>query len=213
MPTYIHEDHCCRWTRRCFLYGREERRQKLKLAAKHVGNNICNPTACPDAAANKPMTRDRRIKCDERRPACKRCVASQRQCPGYDTSITHAWQAQAAPAPQSPTLMQRIPTLPFAVSSAESATFDYLRLHMAVLGKSSQASWFPSWTSIIVQAGQHIPAVFHTVTAFGALLQLSDGRGPSLGRHAVVLSAAVTDTRRHFALDQYCKRYDSNPKL
>ncbi|EGX88139.1 C6 finger domain protein [Cordyceps militaris CM01] len=137
--------------------------------------------------------KERRIKCDEQRPACQRCTISQRTCPGYETSQPTT-QGEQRRWSASPTLTTPPPSLPFAISAAESNAFDYVRLHLGAT--PSRASWCPPWATLVVRAGQQVPAIFHAVNALSALHQSSSDDG--LARHRLQFAIGHMKYMREF---------------
>ncbi|CAI7661948.1 unnamed protein product [Penicillium glandicola] len=104
----------------------------------------------------------RRVKCDEGRPACRRCVSTSRVCDGYGI-----WGGGGTPygKPQSnralSTYCTPVPT--GNLSNEEQLCFDWLIKRAA----KKFAGLFPSdfWETLIFQASAQEPAVRHAVIA------------------------------------------------
>ncbi|KAL7906305.1 hypothetical protein GGI35DRAFT_104280 [Trichoderma velutinum] len=111
----------------------------------------------------------RRVKCDEARPSCERCVSTGRACDGYGI-----WDnIRKAPS-----------NLKYKRPSLLSNTIVLSQFQLAAPGKSSSIGFeyflrytvnklpgvFDSdfWTSLVFQACVKDPAVLHAVTALGA---------------------------------------------
>ncbi|KAJ5824307.1 transcriptional regulator family: Fungal Specific TF [Penicillium robsamsonii] len=107
----------------------------------------------------------RRVKCDEGRPACRRCVSTSRVCDGYGI-----WGGGGTPYGQPHTSRAlSIYCTPVAVgnlSHEEQLCFDWLIKRTA----KKFAGLFPSdfWESLIFQASAQEPAVRHAVIALSS---------------------------------------------
>jgi cholestenol delta-isomerase len=123
--------------------------------------------------------RIRRVKCDEAKPACQRCVGSKRQCDGYlpqDSTVTRRQLAEAVRelavvGPVSRALAQ-YPQHHGGGGSAMPSNltlFDVFRK----LTAPSTAAFMPSqfWTGELLQLAHSEPAVWHATLALGALHQ------------------------------------------
>jgi cholestenol Delta-isomerase len=108
----------------------------------------------------------RRVKCDEIKPQCNRCVQSGRTCDGYAAAglsrrtLAVAVRSISAPGPASRVLAgpQR---------ADDVACFDFFRLRTA----PTAGAFFPSdfWSRRILQVTHAEPAVRAAATALGAL--------------------------------------------
>ncbi|KAI1295748.1 hypothetical protein F5Y03DRAFT_371760 [Xylaria venustula] len=108
----------------------------------------------------------RKVKCDEARPACRRCQAGARICGGYQ-----------APPPGSfswGSLLQTRPsTIPFSESSnAELRTLDFFRCIVAPALTSPLGNSF--WTHPVCQLAIQEPAVRYAVLAISSLYEHFD---------------------------------------
>ncbi|KAJ5503200.1 transcriptional regulator family: Fungal Specific TF [Penicillium fimorum] len=107
----------------------------------------------------------RRIKCDEGRPACRRCVSTGRVCDGYGI-----WGGGGTPygQPHSNCALSTYCTpVPVGnLSREEQLCFDWLIKRTA----KKFAGLFPSdfWESLIFQASAQEPAVRHAVIALSS---------------------------------------------
>ncbi|KAI0965731.1 hypothetical protein F4678DRAFT_316865 [Xylaria arbuscula] len=125
----------------------------------------------------------RKVKCDEARPACRRCQTGARICGGYQ-----------APPPGSfswSSLLQARPsTIPFSESSnAELRTLDFFRCIVAPALTSPLGSSF--WTHPVCQLAIQEPAARYAVLAISSLYEHFDpfvyDSSPSDG-HSVAIS-------------------------
>ncbi|KAH7143638.1 fungal-specific transcription factor domain-containing protein [Dactylonectria macrodidyma] len=121
--------------------------------------------------------RIRRVKCDEAKPCCQRCITSKRQCDGYlpgDSTVTRRQLVEAVRelgviGPVSKALTQ-YPGQRLSPSQVDSLSlFDVFRK----LTAPSTASFLPSnfWTGELLQLAHSEPAVWHATLALGALHQ------------------------------------------
>ncbi|KAF7562080.1 hypothetical protein G7046_g2059 [Stylonectria norvegica] len=124
--------------------------------------------------------RIRRVKCDEAKPACQRCVVSKRQCDGYlpeDSTVTRRQLAVAVRGlsivgPVSAALSNYPRHRSRSTSPAGFPLFDVFRHSTA----PSTAAFLPSdfWTRELLQLAHLEPAVWHATIALGALHQRRD---------------------------------------
>ncbi|KAL7951355.1 hypothetical protein V8C42DRAFT_303860 [Trichoderma barbatum] len=122
----------------------------------------------------------RRVKCDEGRPACQRCVSTGRVCDGYGIwgGGGNAYgSSDKVPFVSSSSLVRRnqIQTLQTVVvmsprrliaGKPASLGFEYFRRYTTTKLPGLFESGF--WDSLVLQASEQEPAVMHAVTALGA---------------------------------------------
>ncbi|KIX10250.1 uncharacterized protein Z518_01331 [Rhinocladiella mackenziei CBS 650.93] len=102
------------------------------------------------------MRRARKVKCDEQKPECHRCVSTGRKCDGYQ-------QLSNTPSPSNNIL--QIHSDLFA-SQTERRSFDYFQTRACQdLGRYFH---FPFWSREVLQAAIHFPPIRHLVIALGA---------------------------------------------
>ncbi|KAA8568375.1 hypothetical protein EYC84_007411 [Monilinia fructicola] len=97
----------------------------------------------------------RRVKCDEAKPSCKRCVSTGRRCDGYATDLK-----RLSPEVQSVSEIQRIPTLlPGTVE--ERRAFQYFVSNTA----TELSGYFDSsfWEHLILQASVTEPSLRYAI--------------------------------------------------
>ncbi|PHH64966.1 hypothetical protein CDD81_3603 [Ophiocordyceps australis] len=136
--------------------------------------------------------KQRRIKCDEARPACSQCLRTNRSCIGYPPPsrgasvmlIAPKPLATAQPSPTNPLLQETVlpprrsllkKRLPMVYEPATGPTlrhveglyFNLFRLHTA----SELSGYFSSsfWAQRVLQECHYEKAILHAVVALGAL--------------------------------------------
>jgi hypothetical protein len=127
----------------------------------------------------------RRVKCDEGRPACLRCISLRRVCGGYN-------DAQLQPPRSSPSNIISIIAGPS--SDIHPSTQSHRSFSFFVQRTSPQlAGFFGShfWERLVLQTAYHEPAVRHGVVAIGSLHEMFE--------HQTVMS----DANKAFALKEY----------
>lgn len=146
-------------------------------------------------------SRARHVKCDETRPVCQRCVASQRHCKGYsdDPNDMRNSSALVHIAPRRPRAestcgpLRAMTNIHMRLSSVECQAFDFFRLETIeqLPGGSSDLLW----ERLALSMSASEPAVAHAVVAL-ASLHRSFARG-GLGN--------ADSTQYQLAL-QYCNK-------
>jgi len=115
-------------------------------------------------------SRARRIKCDEEKPACQRCVRTGRKCEGYTLLPPRTWHehmqvrekaAESGLQPWYGGLLHLFGDEP------ENRAFQHYVMRTAPTMSSYCGARF--WAGIVPQAGQLQPAVKHTMLALSAL--------------------------------------------
>ncbi|EME84421.1 uncharacterized protein MYCFIDRAFT_214731 [Pseudocercospora fijiensis CIRAD86] len=159
--------------------------------------------------AKRPKTRTgcrtcraRHIKCTEERPACQRCVSSNRECAGYDVPPPRIGKPQCILLPKGaedlPMLypMDKPATIAFQMSSYEVHAFDFFRSH--TVHQLPGSSWTLSWDRLALQVGHHEPAITHATVALGSIHRAIT--------YSSTTGAVSVDPDQHlFALNQYNK--------
>ncbi|CZR56758.1 uncharacterized protein PAC_06647 [Phialocephala subalpina] len=102
----------------------------------------------------------RRIKCDEAKPSCSRCLKSGRSCDGYGIQMKATAQARASSLSSLDTHSYR--------SERENRGFDYFR-HKALselIGFDTKSDF---WSHVVLQFSEASPAVFRAVLSLSSL--------------------------------------------
>ncbi|KAM0419027.1 hypothetical protein ACHAPT_012078 [Fusarium lateritium] len=143
----------------------------------------------------------RRIKCDEGKPSCSKCLSSGRLCAGYGI-----WDEGRASPIQCTSLSKVNTPIPSMACREEKGHFDFFR----VIAASKLAGAFPSpfWESLVLQASSSELVVLHGASALGAAYKsraqnICDGM---LQNH--VSPAAANKQDQSFAVKQYAKVLD-----
>ncbi|KAM0281405.1 hypothetical protein ACHAQH_003527 [Verticillium albo-atrum] len=115
----------------------------------------------------------RKVKCDEARPACKRCVTTGRVCDGYGiwggggnayherhvVEPTGALYTQVVPGPRAAPLV-------LVLNPQEQEYFEWFKYRTSVKLPASYASGF--WNTLIFQSSVQEPSVLNAVLALGS---------------------------------------------
>ncbi|RYP34318.1 hypothetical protein DL767_004312 [Monosporascus sp. MG133] len=150
----------------------------------------------------------RRIKCDEKKPACVRCTSTGRRCDGYGGPVVHP-----NPAPRAKAVNALGPTVRILQSIAadivgthaerlyfhrfRSAAARGFALHTTNLGSF--------WSVLVPQVAHHDEAVKHAVVALGSALHMHDRRLEEGGAQSLELfvvtqyNKAIRSLQRHVA--------------
>ncbi|OBR02725.1 C6 zinc finger domain protein [Colletotrichum higginsianum IMI 349063] len=98
----------------------------------------------------------RKVKCDETKPKCKRCITSGRQCAGYEPALEHglSWYR-----PQQLT----------AHDQREGRAFQFFSHMVGPVLSGPMDAYF--WTHLVVQFSHFEPAVRHAVLAISSLYE------------------------------------------
>ena len=123
-------------------------------------------TSAKRARASKPKVRSgcitckiRRVKCDEAKPACGKCVATGRKCDGYGSKTgEHHQMIDAIMVPSLSSLQVRQPG-----NGLEMRAVEHFRLQTAPALSFFHNSSF--WSHIVLQTGFYEPAVLHAAAA------------------------------------------------
>lgn len=138
------------------------------------------------------QTRARRLKCNETKPTCIRCLRSRRQCIGSIFSSTTNLQI----INESPNIIQTPAGLP--CSSTERQLFYLLCTGTVDQVTGSFDNQF--WTRDVLLASQTSPAIWYATTAFAAMHQRMKMRSSAAANQQAVL--ARTD---YYRLPLYCR--------
>ncbi|ATY59184.1 C6 zinc finger domain [Cordyceps militaris] len=104
----------------------------------------------------------RRVKCDEGRPACTKCISTGRQCDGFET-------APEPPAPVLPSqhVLHALTPLYGQATAPERAMFDLFRTRTVT--QVAGAFYQPFWHVDVLLAAQTQPALWHASLAMAAM--------------------------------------------
>lgn len=109
--------------------------------------------------------KQRRVKCDELKPRCDRCVKAGRQCAGYAEAQPKNRQAAGRPLVFISYMVpdDSISLLP-GVSSREKRALEFFKQHTLL-----ETFATPDWPEHLLRASNHEDAVRHAIVALGAL--------------------------------------------
>ncbi|CAK7234237.1 hypothetical protein SEUCBS140593_008874 [Sporothrix eucalyptigena] len=167
----------------------------------------------------------RKVKCDEGRPACIRCVSTGRTCEGYGIwgggNIDAARDTVSATTPAAVAmgmaLRQRssreCPTWPAVsrqianatmspLSAQEYGWLDWFRCRTAVKLRGAFSMAF--WDVLVIRASFEEPAVLHAALALSTVHRRVGG-GEGMGDDWANRRAAAQSCREEFTLQQYNK--------
>ncbi|KAF7556506.1 hypothetical protein G7046_g6272 [Stylonectria norvegica] len=153
--------------------------------------------------------RIRRIKCDEGRPACSKCVSTGRVCDGYGV-----WGGGGKMSTRSTSYLESCvvskplarPSLAGGASQEEHNHFEWFTRRTAPKLPGIFGSRF--WDTLVLQASYSEPAVMHAVLALSSVhkrasLEATRNRRPE----------GIPDDKEQFSLRQYSKAINILGKL
>ncbi|KAH8881814.1 hypothetical protein GQ53DRAFT_848014 [Thozetella sp. PMI_491] len=115
----------------------------------------------------------RRVKCDQTKPACRRCQVTGRQCDGYlDGNANLSGRALAAAARNQSSvapLSQVLTSVSARRRPGDSMLFDLFRIRTAPTSAKFMPSQF--WTHELLRLAHSEPAIWHATLALAALHQ------------------------------------------
>ncbi|KAF3761759.1 hypothetical protein M406DRAFT_266480 [Cryphonectria parasitica EP155] len=143
----------------------------------------------------------RKVKCDEGRPSCTRCVSTGRVCDGYGVwgggGRAHTSSSSSSSSSSSPIKPSLVPATPRPTTQDEQCSLEWFRSRTAV--KIGGPFVSPFWSTLVLQTGLQEPCVFN------AMLALSSAhRRVCIGSYEVG-SEAAPDPLEQFTLRQYSK--------
>jgi len=112
--------------------------------------------------------RARRIKCDEGRPTCRRCLTSKRDCVYIDTPPAAKAPQYALLLPKPVRLLQCIlPSMPAGFGQPDVMNIEFFRLHTIdeLPGRELEIPW----RNILFPDGQSEPVISYAIAALGCM--------------------------------------------
>ncbi|KAJ9138088.1 Zn2/Cys6 DNA-binding protein [Pleurostoma richardsiae] len=143
---------------------------RVQARRRHAGKSL--GTGATRAKTGCRTCKIRRVKCDEGRPACQRCISTGRVCDGYGIWGGGGNQyGQRVPMPNSKastvTPCLRLALRPSSAISAEEQVYvDWFAYRSC--RKLPGAFYSSFWRSFLFQASADEPAVLHAVLALSA---------------------------------------------
>ncbi|KAH7153589.1 hypothetical protein EDB81DRAFT_687905 [Dactylonectria macrodidyma] len=166
-------------------------------------NRRCNSSKRIYSKSGCHTCKIRRLKCDQGRPGCQRCLSTGRVCDGYgvwgggtamtSTSMTDTFQTIRTPHDLS-TRLRLGPS-----NDLERASFDWFR-HRAIV-KLCGVFGSRFWDTLVLQASMTAPAVLHALLALSSAhkAEMTGGSQPEHGRFALEqYNKAIACLRPHF---------------
>ncbi|KAM3513049.1 hypothetical protein MY11210_003251 [Beauveria gryllotalpidicola] len=127
--------------------------------------------------------RARRVKCDEARPACQRCISAWRPCQGY--------RLPPAPLSVADTRLQPTPVVPTA---AEHVLGRYFLAEISAFATDEFNTTF--WRRDVPQVARAVPAVWH---ASNALAGAAWARSPRASREPDAAALVDRESARQYS--------------
>lgn len=127
----------------------------------------------------------RKVKCDEEKPHCARCIKTGRKCDGYGPPPvgSYSWSELLGKQPIVPAITARR-------NSKDGRALEFY--HQVVAPAFSRFPGDDFWTRLVAQATLQEPAVHHAVCAISSFYELIDGTpidafvATPKGRYAIV---------------------------
>ncbi|KAM0156166.1 hypothetical protein ACHAQE_006464 [Botrytis cinerea] len=125
--------------------------------------------------AYRPKTKSgcstfRRVKCDEGRPSCQRCISTGRKCDGYEkkSSDSPASSDSSSHDNETSTVLTQSPSSSLILTSDRErhAFHFFINMTAPMMGGFGKES---CWSEMIPRAAHHEPSIRHAVVALGAL--------------------------------------------
>ncbi|KAI0129104.1 hypothetical protein BJ170DRAFT_624008 [Xylariales sp. AK1849] len=155
-------------------------------------------------------SKQRRVKCDEKRPACVRCTSTGRKCDGYANPVPPAlakkddvrdWSSSRALSIQSSLRVAKQLSPDIQGTETERRYFHRFRVE-ALKGLTLHAAGDAFWERLVPQVAHHDEAVKHALVALGSAYQLRVQRDSSVATNE-------TPGLEIFTLQQYNKAIQS----
>ena len=151
------------------------------------------------------MVRIRKVKCDEGRPTCHRCISTGRICDGYgiwdgDGENLHRHRA-CVTGMRDKRVIPRLPasiSIPFSDNTEEKEYFEWFKCRSATKLPGSFISRF--WDTLLFQASLNEPAVSHAILALS-----SAHKGAIVNADDQTKVTSAPSEQERFALKHYVK--------
>ncbi|KAK5628902.1 hypothetical protein RRF57_004617 [Xylaria bambusicola] len=141
----------------------------------------------------------RRIKCDEGRPECSRCVSTGRSCEGYGIwggGTLKCTAKSVTPKAHTDTVQYALSSLFGELSPEQESCFQWFRYRTYT--KLPLPFITPFWDTLILQACTVEPAILHAVLALGSAHQKETAEGGEPRGGYMIL-----DSQQKFMLQEY----------
>ena len=187
------------------------------------GCNTCRyPAPSPsgrlvDISASNRACRNRRVKCDEGKPQCIRCINTKRTCGGYiprkarsrqdnrDSLYRHAVIKPKTLPPLQDTASSLTLMAPSSIFLGESEIENrYFRHFRQTAETGLDGAWgWSLWNWLMLQTSHQEPFVRHSIIAIGALLKSHETAYLAGVRPRSVIIPYVAKLHRNFAITKY----------
>ncbi|PLB47405.1 hypothetical protein P170DRAFT_240591 [Aspergillus steynii IBT 23096] len=165
--------------------------------------------------------RIRRVKCDETRPVCTRCLSTGRKCDGYDVCAVQLDHKRV--------LLPRISSSPITTPStalvcsprltpAEEQGFVFFCEYTSREAGGSSVSAF--WQQLVLQLAHQEAAVLHAAIGVGAMHRSTRGQSPSLrlqgqmeSHHTLGLAQYIKAIRHLRGRLEHSASHRQNPEI
>ncbi|KAI0595471.1 hypothetical protein F4775DRAFT_569171 [Biscogniauxia sp. FL1348] len=143
----------------------------------------------------------RKVKCDEGRPACQRCVSTGRVCDGYGIwgGGGNAYGDRSATRESCSKVILHNPQT--IIGDTSPGCYDYLQWFMSrTVIKFPGACLSGFWETLVFQGCAAEPAVRHAIIALS-----SAHKRESLEDKKTVMTDSALDLQQQFTLQEYCQ--------
>ncbi|KUJ17310.1 uncharacterized protein LY89DRAFT_584492 [Mollisia scopiformis] len=139
----------------------------------------------------------RRIKCDEGKPSCSKCIKSGRPCDGYGVQVTSLVQARESSLSS--------PDIHSYRSEKENRGFDYFRYKALseLIGFDTKSDF---WSHVVLRFSEASPAVFRAVLSLSALHETTYCQGSETTMESMTFLRQYNK-----AIRQLCSRQTIQP--
>jgi hypothetical protein len=172
---------------------------------------------------NAVIDRIRRVKCDETKPSCRRCLRFNGECDGYEVDLTRTPSKVIMPKTLAPLAPKLVPSTPtesptsafgdelWSTSSVGDLEYRYFRFfHEKTISRLSGYLGESMWNRLVLQACETEPSIRHAVIAIGALdMAFESGEIRHNGKRPMFPQTGENrgnaGSHHQFALEQYAK--------
>lgn len=159
---------------------------QMELSRRESSDGDGENRAAKRARASRPKVKSgcitcktRRVKCDETKPQCLRCLRFGRTCDGYPEPHSGRGVVMIPIKPRIPSISVYSPSVSVHATEEEHRYFQTFRDHSAYELSGFFTNEF--WTNIVLQESYSIAPIRHAVIAVGALNKsLENAPGPQL---------------------------------
>ncbi|KAF7556441.1 hypothetical protein G7Z17_g1421 [Cylindrodendrum hubeiense] len=129
----------------------------------------------------------RKVRCDEAKPACNRCLSTGRKCDGYLTAADACTVSSTALRPYNPSAESRLALPPKSLNEIRSYQF-FINVTARSIATTFDAEF---WRTEIPRICQSDPAIWHAIVSFGSV------------HESYITAKPTTYTKNMFAMQQF----------